>query len=198
MRALQTLDFPIGQWVQVQCYLKQAGVAGAAAYSGQIRCWQNGEKLFDETNVATKYGDDVDGTRLCHGDDEWSFNAYSDGVQQDPAFLYADDAVISTAWIPLDASATSPDAAISDAGSPDDAVSSIPLDASSASADAAVVSADGTFQSPDAGPDAGAIHSTSGGCGCGAAPSGAGSAIAIASIVLLGMVRRRANMQNTP
>jgi hypothetical protein len=75
-------DIPIQRWTHISVFLKQA-----SDYSGRISVWQDGEKIFDESGVVTRYPD---------GDNQWSVNNYSDGLSPLPASIYVDDASIST------------------------------------------------------------------------------------------------------
>jgi len=42
----------------------------------------------------------LDGSNLCHGTDEPSWNAYSDGVDSYPSSIYVDDVQISHGPVP--------------------------------------------------------------------------------------------------
>lgn len=78
-------DVPVGRWFHVEAYLKQA-----SDFSGRLTVWQDGVQLWDMANVKTKYPG---------GDNRWSVNNYSDGVNPNPTSVYVDDAVISTARV---------------------------------------------------------------------------------------------------
>lgn len=75
-------DLPVGQWVHIEVYLKPAG-----DFSGHIAVWQDGVQIFDEDNIRTRYPD---------GDNGWSVNLYSDGLDPNPSVIYVDDAKIAT------------------------------------------------------------------------------------------------------
>ncbi len=75
-------DLPVGRWVHIETYLKQAD-----DFSGHITVWQDGEQIFDEDNIRTKYP---------NSDDGWSVNLYSDGLDPNPSVIYVDDAKIAT------------------------------------------------------------------------------------------------------
>ena len=94
-RFQQTMvDLPVGRWVHIETYLKQA-----TDFSGRIMVWQDGTQIFDEDNIKTKYPD---------GDDQWSVNLYSDGLSPSPSVLYIDDATIATYRVGLSKSAVTP------------------------------------------------------------------------------------------
>ena len=80
---------PIGRWVHLEAFLKQSN-----RYTGQLTLWQDGVKLFDFQNVITSYKN-CNFNSWC-ADNEWSVNLYSDGLSPDPAFIYVDDAEITT------------------------------------------------------------------------------------------------------
>jgi hypothetical protein len=79
-------DVPVGKWVHVEVYLKEA-----SDFSGRVTVWQDGTAIFDKSGVKTKYSD---------GDNQWSVNNYSSGLTPATSAIYADDAAISTAYIP--------------------------------------------------------------------------------------------------
>jgi len=79
----QTLrNIPVGQWIKLDAYYQCAGDD-----SGRITIWQDGAKLFDVSNVSTRYSD---------GNCEWSTRNNSDSVSPSPVTIYVDDAAIST------------------------------------------------------------------------------------------------------
>lgn len=98
------LTIPTGKWFHVQIYLKQ-WPREAKPYRGRIAVWQDGVLLHDlggpddPDGIWTKYGDDIDGTKKDNGITHFAFNNYTDGVIPDPAVIYFDDVVISTAPI---------------------------------------------------------------------------------------------------
>jgi Polysaccharide lyase len=79
------MDVPVGRWFHIEAYLKQA-----SDFSGRLTVWQDGVQLWDMVNVKTKF---------VGGDNRWSVNNYSDGVNPNPTALYVDDVVISTARV---------------------------------------------------------------------------------------------------
>jgi len=78
-------NLPVGKWVHIEVYLKQA-----SDFTGRLTVWQDGMQIFDESNVKTRYAD---------GDNQWSVNNYSDGLQPAPSTIYIDDATISTSRV---------------------------------------------------------------------------------------------------
>jgi hypothetical protein len=80
-----TVNLPVGQWVQLEAYLHCA-----ADSSGRVMIWQDGQLLFDVSGVTTRYSD---------GDCEWSINNYSDLVDPEPTTIYIDDAAIGLSRI---------------------------------------------------------------------------------------------------
>ena len=100
------LNFPIGRWFHIEVYLKQ-WPHDVTPYHGRIMVWQDGVLMFDmggssdpNGGITTKPGDDLDGSNLCHGTDEPSWNAYSDGVDSYPSSIYVDDVQISHGPVP--------------------------------------------------------------------------------------------------
>jgi hypothetical protein len=75
-----TSDIPIGRWLHVEVFLRQS-----SRFSGRIVVWQNGTRLFDLAGVKTKF---------VGGDQRWSVNNYSNGLQPQPSVIYVDDATI--------------------------------------------------------------------------------------------------------
>lgn len=80
------VDLPVGKWVHIESYLKQA-----SDYTGHVTVWQDGQMIFDKDGVKTKY---------AGGTNEWSINNYSNGFTTSNATIYVDDAAISKSFIP--------------------------------------------------------------------------------------------------
>jgi len=76
----QVIDLPVGQWVHLECYLRQS-----AEETGQLTCWQDGVTLWDLAGISTKYP---------AGDNQWSINNYASAVSPTPVVIYVDDAAI--------------------------------------------------------------------------------------------------------
>jgi hypothetical protein len=83
-------DVPVGQWTHLEAYLVQSG-----AYGGHITFWQDGVQIWDMANVNTKYPANFAGCSAA-GDERWSINNYSDGLNPVVATLFWDDAAVST------------------------------------------------------------------------------------------------------
>lgn len=75
------VDLPVGQWVRLECYLRQSAIR-----DGQLKCWQDDLLLWDLDMITTHYPDATN---------QWSINDYSSGVSPTPAVIYTDDASIS-------------------------------------------------------------------------------------------------------
>ena len=75
------VNVPVGRWFQVEAYYRCA-----ADNTGRVIFWQDGQLLFDVTNLSTRYG---------NGDCQWSLNSYSDSITPGPASYYIDDVSIS-------------------------------------------------------------------------------------------------------
>jgi hypothetical protein len=95
------LNVPIGQWFHIEIYLKP-WPHDVTPYHGRIMVWQDSVLMFDmgassdpNGGITTKPGDDLDGSNLCHGTNEPSWNVYSDGVDSYPSSIYVDDVQIS-------------------------------------------------------------------------------------------------------
>jgi hypothetical protein len=96
---------PIGKWFHIQIYLKQ-WPREVKPHRGRIAVWQDDKLLVDvggpddsDGGIWTKYGDDLDGSKKEHGSTQFSVNNYTNGAIPDPAVIYFDDMVISTAPI---------------------------------------------------------------------------------------------------
>jgi hypothetical protein len=75
------VDIPVGKWVHIEVFYRSSGTT-----DGQIIVWQDGVEILKASGVRTRYPD---------GDTQWSVNNYSDAISPDPAYIYADDAMIS-------------------------------------------------------------------------------------------------------
>jgi hypothetical protein len=96
---------PVGKWFHIQVYFKQ-WPREVKPHRGRIAVWQDDKLMVDaggpddpEGGIWTKYGDDLDGTKKNHGVNQFSVNNYTNGAIPDPAVIYFDDMVISTAPI---------------------------------------------------------------------------------------------------
>ena len=72
---------PIRRWLKISAYLKQSG-----AFGGRLVVRQNGVLLWDKRHVRTMYPD---------GRQSWSVANYSNGIRDDPARLFIDDAKVA-------------------------------------------------------------------------------------------------------
>jgi hypothetical protein len=72
---------PIRHWFKISVYLKQSG-----AFDGRLVVRQNGVLLWDKRQIRTKYPD---------GWQHWSVGNYSNGIRDDPATIYIDDARVT-------------------------------------------------------------------------------------------------------
>lgn len=71
---------PVGAWTHVEAHY-----VCATTPTGHVTIWEDGNQLFDFSNVETAYPS---------GDCQWSVNNYSNGVNPTPATIYVDDAAI--------------------------------------------------------------------------------------------------------
>jgi hypothetical protein len=69
---------PIRRWFSISAHLKQSG-----AFTGRLVVRQNGVLLWDMRQIRTKYPD---------GRQSWSVANYSNGIRNDPATIFIDDA----------------------------------------------------------------------------------------------------------
>ena len=83
--ASTAVDVPVGRWVHIETYFRRS-----TATSGQITVWQDGVKLFDLDNIQTTTSDNQ----------QWSLDNYTDSIAPSSTVIYADDAEISTEWVP--------------------------------------------------------------------------------------------------
>ena len=74
-------DVPIRRWFRISAKLKQSG-----AFGGRLVVRQNGVLLWDMRHVRTKYPD---------GRQSWSVANYSNGIRDDPATIFIDDARVA-------------------------------------------------------------------------------------------------------
>jgi hypothetical protein len=81
-RGTASAAIPVGKWVHVEGYYRQA-----ADNTGRVTIWQDGAQVLDVSGVRTRRsGDEI----------HWSVNNYTDRISPSPATIYADDAAIST------------------------------------------------------------------------------------------------------
>jgi hypothetical protein len=69
---------PIRRWFRISAYLNQSG-----AFSGRLTVRQNGVLLWNMRRIRTKYRD---------GWQSWSVGNYSNGIRNNPATIFIDDA----------------------------------------------------------------------------------------------------------
>ncbi|MHB0871436.1 MAG: heparin lyase I family protein [Chloroflexota bacterium] len=75
-------NIPVGQWVHIEAYYKQA-----VDNTGRVTIWQDGVQILDATGVRTRRaGDNI----------RWGMTNYSDNLTPPDATIYVDDAAIST------------------------------------------------------------------------------------------------------
>jgi hypothetical protein len=72
---------PIRRWFKISAYLKQSG-----DFNGVLVVRQNGVLLWKMRGVRTKYPD---------GRQSWSVGNYSNGIRNDPATIYIDNASVA-------------------------------------------------------------------------------------------------------
>lgn len=72
---------PIRRWFKVSAHLNQSG-----GFTGRLTVRQNGVPLWDMRHVRTKYPD---------GRQSWSVANYSNGIRNDPATIFIDDARVA-------------------------------------------------------------------------------------------------------
>ena len=65
---------------------------GSLDFDGFLRVYQDGQLIFDQSNVRTSYAN-CNYNAWCTSN-AWSVNNYSDGLTPVPAVIYLDDAVI--------------------------------------------------------------------------------------------------------
>jgi hypothetical protein len=76
------ITVPTDQWFQIEAYYKKA-----VDKTGQVIVWQDGEEIFNLSDVQTTEQDNTV---------YWSVNHYTDDILPNPSSIYIDDAVIST------------------------------------------------------------------------------------------------------
>lgn len=80
------INLPLNTWVHLECYYKWALTA-----TGEVACWQDGQQIWDATNLITDYNyTGADNPR------QWTVNNYSDNTVPVTQTIYVDDAAIST------------------------------------------------------------------------------------------------------
>ncbi len=79
---------PIGRWFQLEAFLRQS-----KDFDGRLTIWQDGEELYDFTDVRTSYPY-ATADQSWGANNEWSVNNYADGLSPSPATIYIDDAEI--------------------------------------------------------------------------------------------------------
>ena len=84
-----TTPVPIGEWFELRAFLRQS-----KDFDGRLTFWLNGEELFDFESIRTAYPNAPAG-QSWGGNNGWSVNNYSDGLDPSPATIYIDDAEIS-------------------------------------------------------------------------------------------------------
>jgi Polysaccharide lyase len=72
---------PIRRWFKINAYLKQSG-----DFSGALVVRQDGVLLWNMRGIRTKYPD---------GWQSWSIGNYSNGIRNDPATIYIDNARVA-------------------------------------------------------------------------------------------------------
>ncbi len=83
--AASPVDLPVGRWVHIETYFRRS-----TGSSGQITIWQDGVKLFDLNGIQT----------TLYDNQQWSLANYTDNISPADTVIYADDAVISTYYVP--------------------------------------------------------------------------------------------------
>lgn len=86
MMATASRPLPIGSWFQLECYYRWAQTP-----TGQVTCWQDGELLWDVTNVITEHH-----TEYNSYPRQWTANNYSGNTDPAEFTIYLDDLTIST------------------------------------------------------------------------------------------------------
>jgi hypothetical protein len=71
---------PIRRWFKISAYLNQSG-----AFNGRLVVRQNRRLLWDLKQIRTKYP---------NGRQSWSVGNYSNGIRDDPATIFIDDAKV--------------------------------------------------------------------------------------------------------
>jgi hypothetical protein len=72
---------PIRRWFEISVYLEQSG-----DFTGRLAVRQDGVLLWDMRHVRTKYPD---------GRQSWSVANYSNGIRDNPATIFIDDASVA-------------------------------------------------------------------------------------------------------
>ncbi len=84
-----TTPVPIGEWFRLGAFLRQS-----TDFDGRVTFWLNDEELFHFRDVRTAY-EHAPEDQEWGGNNSWSVNNYSDGLEPSPSTLYIDDARIS-------------------------------------------------------------------------------------------------------
>jgi hypothetical protein len=78
----EAIDVPVNQWFSIEALYRSRGDG-----TGEVKVWQDGELLWDVTNVVTMYPG---------GWTEWAVSNSSTGLQPQPAHILIDTAEIRT------------------------------------------------------------------------------------------------------
>jgi hypothetical protein len=85
-----TQPVPVGQWVFFEVMIKPA-----ADFTGAIKVWMNGQVLFDQSLIKTRFPDEGAGGFMY-----LTQNAYGSGLTPTPMHHYVDDVRLSLGRIP--------------------------------------------------------------------------------------------------
>ena len=80
-----TIPLPTNRWVHLECYYRWSKAA-----DGQIRCWQDGQQLWNVTGIITEFGGEFNTYPR-----QWTVNNYADETKPVNPTIYVDDLVIS-------------------------------------------------------------------------------------------------------
>jgi hypothetical protein len=81
---------PVGQWVFFEVMVKPA-----ADFTGALKVWMNGQVLFDQTNIKTRFPDEGAGGFMWLNN-----NAYGSNLTPTPFHHYVDDVTLSLSRMP--------------------------------------------------------------------------------------------------
>jgi chitodextrinase len=85
-----TRPIPVGQWVYFEVM-----ITPSSTFNGAVKLWMNGEVIFDQSNVKTRYPDVGIGGMM------WTAHAgYGSYINPTPATHYIDDVTISLGRLP--------------------------------------------------------------------------------------------------